>query len=295
MTDRWIHFRVRTVLAVIAVILAVWALLSIVSVAMQVITWILIALFLTLAINPFVELLIRHGVRRRGVAVTITIVLLLILLAAIGWLFIPTLIDQVNEFIDKVPDYVEDITKGEGRLGFLERDYHIVDRVKELTQGDAARRAFGFSDEALGFARSVVTVIVAIITIFVMIIFMLLEGPAWTERLFGLLPPESQVRWRRVAYDIYRVVGGYVSGNLLISLIAGTLTTVVLLIMGVDFAVALGLLVGLLDLIPLAGATIAAVLVTSIAALTSITAAIVVGVFFVVYQQIENHLLQPVI
>jgi predicted PurR-regulated permease PerM len=295
MQDRWIRVRVRTVLAIIALVLAVWGLLSIVSVALQVITWVLIALFFALALNPFVELLVRHGVRRRGLAVTITIVLVLIGFAAIGYLFIPTLIDQVNRFIDKVPDYVEDLTKGEGRLGFLERDYQIVERVKELTEGDAARRAFGLTDEALGFVSGVVTVIVAIITIFVMVIFMLLEGPAWVERFFGLLPADAQVRWRRVAYDIYRVVGGYVSGNLLISVIAGITSTVVLLIVGVDYAVALGLLVALLDLIPLAGATIAAVLVTAVSAIESITAAIVVGIFFVVYQQIENHFLQPVI
>ena len=108
-------------------------------------------------------------------------------------------------------------------------------------------------------------------------------------------PSESQPRWRRVGHDIYRTVGGYVTGNLLISLIAGTLTTVVLLALGVPFAVALGLIVAILDLIPLAGATIAAIIIGTVAFLHSITAGIVVVVFFIVYQQIENHFLQPVV
>ena len=124
---------------------------------------------------------------------------------------------------------------------------------------------------------------------------MLLEGPAWTERFYGLLPPESQPRWRRVGHDIYRTVGGYVTGNLLISLIAGVSAAIVLLALGVPFAVALGLLVAILDLIPLAGATIAAVIVCAVGFLHSAVAGIVLIVWFVVYQQIENHLLQPAI
>jgi predicted PurR-regulated permease PerM len=90
-------------------------------------------------------------------------------------------------------------------------------------------------------------------------------------------------------------VGGYVTGNLLISVIAGVSTTIVLLILDVPYAVALGLLVAILDLIPLAGATLAAIIVTTVAFLTSIPAGIIVLAFMIVYQQIENHLLQPLV
>jgi predicted PurR-regulated permease PerM len=95
--------------------------------------------------------------------------------------------------------------------------------------------------------------------------------------------------------DIYRSTAGYVAGNLLISLIAGVTTTLVLLLLGVPYAVALGLIVAILDLIPLAGATLAAIIIAIVAFLHSIVAGIVVVVFFVIYQQIENHLLQPVV
>jgi predicted PurR-regulated permease PerM len=114
-------------------------------------------------------------------------------------------------------------------------------------------------------AKGVVSIVVATLTITFMTFFMLLEGPMWVERFFGLLSDRSQERWRKNANAIYRTVGGYVTGNLLISLIAGTLTTVVLLIMGVPYAVALGLIVAILDLIPLAGATIAAILIGTVA------------------------------
>ncbi|TME22634.1 MAG: AI-2E family transporter, partial [Chloroflexi bacterium] len=125
-------------------------------------------------------------------------------------------------------------------------------------------------------AKGVITIVVATITIAFMTFFMLLEGPVWVDRFYCLLPESSQPRWRQVGFDIYRTVGGYVTGNLLISLIAGGLTTVVLLIMGVPFAVALGLIVAVLDLIPLAGATIAAILIGIVAFLHSIVAGVVV-------------------
>jgi predicted PurR-regulated permease PerM len=110
-----------------------------------------------------------------------------------------------------------------------------------------------------------------------------------------MLPAGAQPTWRSIADDIYQLVGRYVTGNLLISLIAGSTTAIVLLVLGVPFALALGLLVAILDLIPLAGATLAATVVTLVALSESGTVAIIVFAFFVVYQQIENHLLQPLI
>jgi predicted PurR-regulated permease PerM len=129
-----------------------------------------------------------------------------------------------------------------------------------------------------------------------MTFFMMLEGPAWMERIYGVLPESSRPRWRQVGQDVYRTVGGYVTGNLLISLIAGVSSGIMLWIVGVPYALALGLVVALLDLIPLAGATIAAILVVLVAiAASGTTAAIIVGVFFVVYQQLENHVIQPLV
>jgi predicted PurR-regulated permease PerM len=115
------------------------------------------------------------------------------------------------------------------------------------------------------------------------------------ERIYGLIPERSRDTWRDIGSQIYRTVGGYVTGNLLISVIAGASTTIVLLILGVPYAVALGLVVAILDLIPLAGATLAAIIVGAVAFIHSIPAGIIVIVFFIVYQQLENHLLQPLV
>jgi predicted PurR-regulated permease PerM len=293
--ERLVRFRLRTILGLLATIIAVAVVLEVIWIARHVLTWVLISLFLALALNPAVEWFQRHGLSRRGGAAAVTYLLTLAFFVGIGFLFVPTLVDQVNEFVHKLPDYVHDVTHGKGRLGFLETKYHIQEKVERAVKTGGATKVLGLSGVAVSVAKGVITIVVATITIAFMTFFMLLEGPAWVERFYGLLPEKSQPRWRQVGFEIYRTVGGYVTGNLLISLIAGGLTTVVLLIMGVPFAVALGLIVAVLDLIPLAGATIAAILIGTVAFLHSIVAGIVVIVFFIVYQQVENHLLQPVI
>jgi len=293
--ERLVRLRARTVLAVLGIIVTVAIVLEVIWIARHVLIWIVISLFLALALNPAVEWFQRHGIPRRGWAAALTYLLTIGFFVGIGFTIIPTLVDQIHDFVHKLPDYVHDVTHGRGRLGFLETKYHIQERVEKAVRSGGATKVFGLSGVAFSIAKGVITIVIATITIAFMTFFMLLEGPTWVDRFYGVLPERSQERWRKVGYDIYRTVGGYVTGNLLISLIAGVLTTVVLLIMGVPYAVALGLIVAILDLIPLAGATIAAILIGVVAFLHSIPAGIVVVIFFVLYQQVENHLLQPVI
>jgi predicted PurR-regulated permease PerM len=285
------------VFAVIGIVIAVFVLVNLLWMAREVLTWIVIALFLAVALNPLVEWLIAHGIRRRGVAVGVTMLGVVAVFGGIGGALVPILVDQVGEFADAVPDYVEDLTKGRGPFGFLETDYQIVERVREAISGDGgAGRIIGYSGTAIGVAKGVVTVVVAAITIFVLVIFMLLEGPKWVERLLDQLSPDSQARWTRIGKRVNTTVGGYVSGALLISLIAGITTGVVLTVLGVQYAIALALLVALLDLIPLAGATIATVLVSLIAFVDrGWVIGVTVLIVFVVYQQLENHLLYPLV
>jgi predicted PurR-regulated permease PerM len=292
--ERLVHFRPRSVLLVIGLLVASFITLKILWISRHVLSWVFIALFLALALNPAVDRLERK-LGRRGAATGVVSVATLAAIALIGWLFVPTLVDQVNSFAHKVPDYIDDLTKGRGRLGFLETKYHLVDKARKALREGGASKLFGLSGTALAVARGIVNAVLAIVTIAFMTFFMLLEGRNWIDSFFSLLKPESRERWRGVGHDIYRTVGGYVSGNLLISLIAGGSTAIVLAIMGVPYAIALGLIVGILDLIPLAGATIAAIIVGAVAFLHSVTAGIVVVAFFIVYQQVENHVLQPVV
>jgi predicted PurR-regulated permease PerM len=281
-------------LRVAGILIATAVVLEVLWIARQVLSWVFIAAFLALALNPAVDRLERR-LKRRSIATGIVYLAALAAVVGIGLLFVPTLVTQINDFAGKVPDYLNDLTKGRGRLGFLQEKYHLVDKARKALKDGGASKLFGFSGTALALAKGVVNVVLATVTIAFMTLFMLLEGPRWVESFFSLLRPESQRRWRVVGRDIYRTIGGYVTGNLLISLIAGTLTTIILLVVGVPYALALGLIVAILDLIPLAGATIAAIIVGSVAFLHSVPAGIIVVVFFVVYQQIENHVIQPVV
>jgi predicted PurR-regulated permease PerM len=293
--ERLVYFRPRAVLVVLGIIIAAYVAITIIRETRGILIWIFVAIFLALALNPGVEWLLARGVKHRGVAVGITFIGAILVIAAVGATIIPIIISQVNDFIDAVPGYVEDLTAGRGRLGFLEREYNITDRVREAISEGGASQVLGISDTALAVTKSVVTAIVATLTIAFLTLFMLLEGPAWMERLYSLLPEDKQPRWRAVGHEIYRTIGGYVTGNLAISVIAGVVSTAVLLALDVPYAVALGLLVAIFDLIPLAGATIAAIVVSTIGFLDSVTSGIILVIFFVLYQQLENHVLQPVV
>jgi predicted PurR-regulated permease PerM len=295
MEERVVRFRPRAILVVIGIVLATAAALWLVWLTKGVLLWILIAAFLATALNPAVDWLVRNGVRRRGGAVAIVYLGALGIVAALGATFVPTLVDEVNDFAQAVPDYVDDLTKGRGPLGFLERDYQIVERIRDAIEKSGVSGILGLSSTAVGVAKGVVTAVVAIITIAFLTLFMLLEGPGWVERVYGLVPERHRPRARRIGHEVYRAIGGYVAGNLAISVVAGTATAIVLSILGVPYAFALALIVALLDLVPLAGATIAAVIVTTVAFLDSTTSGIVVLIFFILYQQFENHVLQPVV
>jgi len=292
---RVVELRPRTIFRILLIAIAVALTLEVVWISRHVLSWVVISLFLALALDPLVRWIQRHTKLGRGPAIGVAYLIVIAVIVGVGASFVPKLIDEVNGFVNALPAYLHDLTHGRGRLGFLETKYHVVEKVREQIDNGGAKKVLGLSGAALSVTKSVITMIAATVTIVFLTFFMLLEGGAWVERVFSLFPEASRPRWRRVGHDIYRTVGGYVTGNILISLIAGASCTVVLLIMGVPYAVALGLLVAVLDLIPLAGATLAGIIVVAVAFLHSVPAGIVLLVFIATYQQLENHFLQPVI
>jgi predicted PurR-regulated permease PerM len=292
---RVVTVRPSTVLTVLGITALVVAGILLAVAAWHVLTWILIAMFLAAALNPAVVALEQRGLRR-GTASSLVFALALLFLTAIGFLVIPPLVVQVRDFVEVVPDYIDDITAGRGPLGFLQDDYQLVDRIREAIDRGGAAGVLGLSAGLIDVVRSVITAVVGLIAIIFLTFFMLLEGPRTVERVLSLLPDATRVRYERVGTQIYRTISGYVTGNLLISLIAGVTSTAVLFAVGSEFAIALGLIVAVFDLIPLAGATIAAILVSTIILIeTDWLRFVVVVFFFIAYQQLENHMLQPLV
>jgi predicted PurR-regulated permease PerM len=136
--ERVVDLRPRTILRVLLIAVAVAISLEIVWIARHVIAWVVIALFLALALDPAVGWIERRGRLKRGPAIAITYVIAIVVIAAIGATFIPKLIDEVNGFVQALPSYVHDLTHGRGRLGFLERKYHVVEKVREQVQNGGA-------------------------------------------------------------------------------------------------------------------------------------------------------------
>jgi len=260
---RVITVRPRTIVVALGITVLVGLVLVLGYLAWNVLTWILIAILLAAALNPAVEAFERRGMGR-GWAATLVFFFALSLVTGIGFLVIPPVVTQVTDFVDAVPDLIDDLTAGRGPLGFLQDEYQIVDRIREAIEKEGAAGVLGLSEPVLDIVRSVVTAVVGVITIIFLTYFMLLEGPRTIAGFLGLLPESTRPRYERVGRDVYRAISGYVTGNLLISLVAGTLSAVVLFAVGSDYAVALGLLVAVLDLIPLAGATLAAILVSTV-------------------------------
>lgn len=293
--ERLVYFRPRAILVVLGIILSAVAILAFLYLAWRVVTWILIALFLTLALNPAVEFFERKGLGR-GWSSFIVFFLALIGFTALGLLLIPPLVSQITTFVEDVPRLTEDLIAGRGSLGFLQDDYQLVDRVREAIEEQGAGGVLGLTEVGLALARGIVSFVVGTVAIAFVTFFMLLEGPRLAARFREFLPEHMRPRWERISGDIYRTVGGYVTGNLVISLIAGIVSAIVLFALGSDYAVALAVLVAVLDLVPLAGATLAAVIVSTVAFIDlGWVKGLIVVVFFVLYQQLENHILQPII
>jgi len=294
-TERVVNIRPRTILQVLGIVLATFAVIAFVYLAWHIVTWILVAAFLALALNPAVEIFERRGMRR-GYAAAIVFILAVAVIVGLGFLVLPPLIRQVTDFIQAIPSLVDDLVAGRGQLGFLQRDYHIVDRIRAAIEEHGAGSILGVTAPALAVAQSVFSVIIGSVAIAFLTFFMLLYGPRLVERFYAFLPDSARPRWQRVGNEIYRTVGGYVTGNVVISVIAGVAAAIALYVLGSKYSVALAVVVAILDLVPLAGATMAAVIVSAVVfvELGWIQGLIIIG-FFLVYQQLENHILQPVI
>jgi predicted PurR-regulated permease PerM len=292
---RVVAVRPKTVFLVLGIAVLVGLALLLVLLAWTVLTWILIAALLAVALNPAVEAFERRGLKR-GYAASIVFALALLVLTGIGFLVIPPLVRQVTDFVNAVPDFIDDLTAGRGPFGWLQDEYQIVDRIRAAIEKQGVGGVLGLSEPVLDIVRSVVTAVVGAITVIFLTFFMLLEGPRTIGGLLALLPESVRPRYERVGRDIYRTISGYVTGNLLISLVAGVLATAVLFAVGSDYAVALGLLVAILDLVPLAGATLAAIIAGTVVFIEAgWFRCLIVIAFFVAYQQFENHVLQPLV
>ena len=286
--ERVVAFRPRTLLTALGIILAVVAAVGFVILARAGLTLIAIALFLALALNPGVEFFQRRGMRR-GLAVAAVYAVSVVVFALLALVFVPPLVTQVGHFVQALPGLVNDLTRGRGPLGFLERRYHIVEQVRAATsRPDAAT-------PALGVARGVATTLGGIVIIAFLTLFMLLEGPDWRRRIVELVPDRHRPPVERIGAGVYRSVSGFVTGNLVASFLAGVFAAIVLLVIGVPYAIPLGLFTAIVELIPYIGPTVVTIVLPLVALTVGPIAALVVFTLMLLYHVVEGHSLRPLI
>jgi predicted PurR-regulated permease PerM len=231
---------------------------------------------------------------RRGFAILAVYLEIAAGIFGIGLLIIPPIVDQVNGLSKDIPGYVDDLRKSKTFRKYDDK-YDISKKLNEQAAKLPSRLG-----EAAGTLQDVTVgvfgALVKLVTVLTMTFFFLLEGERIVGFLLRIRGPTQEERLRALSGDIYRSVAGYVAGNLAISLCAGLTTYITLRILHVPFAAPLAVLMGFLDLIPLVGATIGGIVVGIVTAFNDFpTATIVWVIVLLVYQQIENNLLQPLV
>ena len=251
----------------------------------DVIVWTLAAAFLAIALNPLVVLL-EPRLGRRPAATVVFAGFVVGFLAVLAALVAP-FVTQVDELSTALPTAIAD-ARQDSTVRDLDQRFHLADHARQHL-GDLPGVVFGAADTVLGGA-------VAVSTVFFLTLFLLYELPRLGEIVLAQLPPERRPRIQAAAAHMNRNIGGYVAGNLVISLICGTVTTLALYLLDVPYSLAFGVFMAVFDLIPLVGATIGSIVVILAALIFEGTGAgIAMFVIVNVYQQIENHILQPVI
>lgn len=273
-----------TVVAVLAALAAAWAVRNILLL-------VLVAAVLAVGLDPAVRRLERLRVPR-GWAV------LLILLATVGFLVLfsmlvlPPVARGIRQLAADIPGYVDRLQHNNGWFRDLTKKYDLSAKLKSLTDRlpSLASASLG---KVLGITRSVASVIFNMLTITILTIYFLMALPRGEQSIESLLGGEHRQRNVGIFREALERVGGYVSGNIAISIIAGIISFIFLRVLGVPFAAALAMWVAIADLIPTVGATLGALIAVTVAFFSSIGDGIVCVIFFVLYQQVENYVISP--
>ena len=281
---------VRLVLIIVAVVMTLYLLYLL----RRPIGWLVAAIFLAVALSAPVNQLNRH--MRRGFAITLVYLGLLLVPVLLAVIIVPPLVNGANDLADNAPRYARDVTdyvEKNDTLRNVNDDYQITDKLQQEA-GKLPSKLGGAAKTLRDVGFGIVNSIFALVTILILTAFLLGSGRLWVDRALEFQPEERRLRMRRALEHMANAVGGYVAGVLLQATIAGLTSYILLTILGVPFRAPLALLIFFFDLIPLVGATIAAVLVGIATLFTDFpTATIIWTVWSIVYQQVENSVIQP--
>jgi predicted PurR-regulated permease PerM len=288
------HVPLLTILVTVGVVVAVYLAGKLLYRIKDIVLLIVVAGFIALLLNPIVVLVQRHLVPRRGAAVAIVTLWATLVFIGLAVAFGYPLVNGITHLSDALPTYVANAQHGRGWIGHLVTRYHIQSWVQRNTP-KLVSYAQSLSKPALSIGAGALSLIIELLTIFFLVLMLLLEAPKMRTWILGQMRPARAAKATAVASDVNRAVAGYMLGNFLTSLIAGVVVFVTLMILGVPYPLLWGLWVALVDFLPMIGGALAGIPTALFAFTHSITAGIVTAIVFIAYQQVENHILNPVI
>lgn len=273
----------------VGAVLAIWLGGLIVSIG-SILVLILVAMFLAVGLNPWVELIMRKGVKRTW-AVLMVIVAVLIAIFLFVLAIVPVVSDQVGTIVDRAPDWFDQLQHNR-QIRDLDRKYDLIDRVQKIIEdGHWAEKVFG---GVLGFGVLLLSALANTFVIVVLMLYFLASLPAIKRFGYRLAPASRRGRVSVLGDEILSNVGGYLSGAFIVAMCAGVSSLIFLIAVGLgEYAVALALVVAVLDVIPMIGATIGAVVVIAIGFATDPKIGLICLIFYVAYQQFENYVIYP--
>ncbi len=285
----------KTILRILGLITVFVGTIWLVFLLQRQIMWVVIALFFTLALNPLVEFVSRFMPKKSRTAASALVVfgsfiVAILVIAA----FVPSIIHQSSSFVDDIPKNIQSLSDSNTPLGDLMTRYDVVGYVT-TNQDKLVGSLGGYSQPVLNGLKGALSSLVGVLTVISLTYFMLAEGADWVSKLARSRYGHRIKEVEPVLGDMYKSVSGYVAGNLATSALAAITASIMLFILGVPYAIPLGIVVGIFDLLPLIGATLAAIVVLFFCLFQSLPTTAIMLAFFLIYQQIENQFLQPMV
>ena len=284
----------RTILVTVAVVAATYLAGKLIYRLRDIVLLILVAGFVALLLNPIVVILERRLSMRRGFAVTIVTILAALVFFGLALAFGYPLVNGITSLADKLPNYVASAEQGKGWIGHLARRYHVLTWVQKNAP-KLVSYAQSLSKPALTIGAAAFSLILELFTIFILVLLLLLEAPKMRRWLLAQMRPQRAEAVTRISKDVSQAVTGYMLGNFLTSIIAGVVVFVTLLVLGVPYPLLWGLWVALVDFLPMVGGALAGIPTVLFAFTKGLAAGIITLIVFLVYTQVENHILNPVI
>ncbi|CAA9412343.1 MAG: Uncharacterized UPF0118 membrane protein [uncultured Propionibacteriaceae bacterium] len=258
--------------------------------ARSVLILLVVAMFIALGLSPLVEFLTRRGVKR-GLAVLIVFLAVMTVLGLAGFAIVPVFSEQITNLVRNGPEILQNLLRNPQIRGLNDR-YQIITKAQGfLTSGGLVQQLFG---GLLGAGRIVLGAVFSGVTLLILTLYFLASLPTIKNAIYRLAPASRRAHVRHLEDQIFRQIAAYISGTFVVAVIAGVLSFIFLQIIGLgEYALALAVVVALLDIIPMVGAGIAAVIVTIVAFVHSPGAGIAALIFYLFYQQFENYVVQP--